>query len=216
MRTKTLLLIAAFGAAGAATSMAQVFSVNAVGYVNKTVPANSYMMVSNPLKAATNTVNALFTGVPAGFQVYVYTPGKGYDTATFDDLEGGFVGTAANMEITPGEGVFVRNPTTAAVTVTFVGEVPQGTLVTPLVAGLQIVSSQVPQAGTPQQLGYVGEVGDQIYQFNATTQKYDVATFDDLVNDWDPAPKVVDVGDAFFLSKTKAGQWTRTFNVNQP
>jgi hypothetical protein len=120
------------------------------------------------------------------------------------------------MEITPGEGVFVRNPTTAAVTVTFVGEVPQGTLVTPLVAGLQIVSSQVPQAGTPQQLGYVGEVGDQIYQFNATSQKYDVATFDDLVNDWDPAPKVVDVGDAFFLSKTKAGQWTRTFNVNQP
>jgi hypothetical protein len=196
--------------------MAQVFSVNAVGYVNKTIPANGYAMVSNPLKAATNTVNALFTGVPDGFQVYVYTTGKGYSTATYDELEGGFVGDAASATVMPGQGVFVRNPTGNPVTVTFVGEVPQGNLVTPLVAGLQIVSSQVPQAGTPQELGYVGVVGDQIYQFNSATQKYDVATFDDLENAFIPAPKTLDVGDAFFLQKTTAGSWTRNFNVNQP
>lgn len=216
MRTKSLLLIAAVAAAGAATSMAQVFSVNAVGYVNKTIPANGFAMVSNPLRAATNTVNALFTGVPDGFQVYVYTPGTGYSAATYDELEGGFVGDGASRQVLPGQGVFVRNPTATPVTVTFVGEVPQGNLVTPLVAGLQIVSSQVPQAGTPEQLGYVGAVGDQIYQFDPATQKYDVATFDDLSNTFEPAPKVVDVGDAFFLRKTAAGQWARNFNVNQP
>lgn len=216
MRTKTLLLIAAVGAAGAATSMAQVFSVNAVGYVNKTIPANAFAMVSNPLRAATNTVSSLFTGVPEGFTVYVYSPATGYSVASFDELEGRFIGDAANREILPGQGVFVRNPTASPVTVTFVGEVPQGNLVTPLVAGLQIVSSQVPQAGTPEQLGYVGAPGDQIYQFDPATQRYEVATFDDLSNSFEPAPKVVEVGDAFFLRKTAAGTWTRNFNVNQP
>lgn len=194
--------------------MAQVYSVNAVGYVNKTIPTG-FALISNPLKAATNTVRALFAGVPDGFQVYVYTPGKGYDTATYDELSADFIGSAAGMEILPGQGVFVKNPTKNPVQITFVGEVQQGHLVTPLVAGLQIVSSQVPQADTPDKLGYVGQVGDQIYQFNSTTQKYDVATFDDLSNAFDPAPKTVDVGDAFFLKKSVAGQWVRDFNVNQ-
>src|SRR5690348_7525926 len=127
MRTKTLLLIAALGAAGAGTSMAQVFSVNAVGYVNKTIPPNAFAMVANPLTAATNTVNALFAGVPNGFQVYIYTPGKGYDVATFDDLAGAFTpDSAANAVINPGSGVFVHNPSASPVTITFVGEVPQG------------------------------------------------------------------------------------------
>jgi hypothetical protein len=142
MRTKTLLAITAVGVAGIATSMAQVFSVNAVGYVNKTVPANSFAMLSNPLKAATNTINALFTGVPAGFAVYVYTPGKGYDIAQYDDLDGKFLPDAvANMELLPGQGVFVKNPSANPVTITFVGEVMQGHLVTDLVPGFQIVSS---------------------------------------------------------------------------
>ncbi len=64
MRTKTVILIAAVCAAGAATSMAQVFSVNAVGYVNKVIPAGGFAMVSNPLRAATNTIDALFANVP--------------------------------------------------------------------------------------------------------------------------------------------------------
>src|SRR5689334_21456877 len=136
MRTKTLLLIAAIGAAGAATSMAQVFSVNAVGYVNKTIPKNSFLLVSNPLKAATNTINALFSPVPAGFQVFIYKPGVGYDIGTYDDLEGAFlpasVGTATLL---PGQGVFAKNPTGSDVTITFVGEVQQGNLSTPMVAG---------------------------------------------------------------------------------
>jgi hypothetical protein len=215
MRTKTLAVIAAIGAAGVATSMAQVFSVNAVGYVNKTIPANSFALISNPLMAATNTVNALFQPVPPGFQVYIFTPGTGYTVGTFDDLSGAFIPDAAgNAQIKPGQGVFVKNPTATPVTITFVGEVPQGNLSTPLVAGLQIVSSQVPQAGTAKDLGLTGAAGDQIFQWNTGTQKYAASTFDDLANDWIPALTPLDVGDAFFLKKVAAGTWTRTFNVN--
>jgi hypothetical protein len=221
MRTKTLLLIAAVGAAGAATSMAQVFSVNAVGYVNKTIPKNSFLLVSNPLKAATNTVNALFQPVPAGFQVFVYTPGKGYDVGTFDDLEGAFLpASVGSAQVVPGGGVFVKNPTSSDVTVTFVGEVPQGNLTTPLVAGLQIVSSQVPQEGTASDLGlpHTTETGmtpgDQVYQYVPGTGYY-VSTFDDLENNFVPALKSLAVGEAIFLKLAKANSWTRNFSVNQ-
>jgi hypothetical protein len=110
--------------------------------------------------------------------------------------------------------VFVKNPTATPVTITFVGEVPQGSLTTPLVAGLQIVSSQVPQAGTAKDLGLVGAAGDQIFQWNTATQKYAASTFDDLENNWIPALTPLDVGDAFFLKKVAAGSWARTFNVN--
>jgi hypothetical protein len=223
MRTKTLLLIAALGVAGAATSMAQVFSVNAVGYVNKTIPAKGFALISNPLNAATNTVNALFQPVPAGFQVFVYTPGSGFAVGTFDDLAGSFQPDAVgNVTVKPGQGVFVKNSDANPVTITFVGEVPQGTLTTPLVAGLQIVSSQVPQAGTVKDLGLPSTLaggasaGDQIYQFDSSKQSYNVSTFDDLADAFSPDPKALDVGDAIFLKRIAAGNWTRTFNVNSP
>jgi len=232
MRTKTLLLIAAVGAAGAVTSMAQVYSVNAVGYVNKTIPKNGFAMISNPLTAATNTVNALFQPVPVGFQVFVYTPNNGttpghFDTGTFDDLEGAFLpASVGNAIVKPGGGVFVRNPTANDVTITFVGEVPQGHLETPLVPGLQIVSSQVPQAGTAADLGLPHTTeggltpGDQVYQFITTAgdpnfEKYYTSTFDDLENNFIPALKSLDVGDAVFVRVAKANKWTRDFNVNQ-
>jgi hypothetical protein len=217
MRTKTLLLVAAIGAAGAATSMAQVYSVNAVGYVNKTIPAGQFMMISNPLNAATNTIDALFAGVPNGFQVYKYTPGTGYTIGTYDDLDMSF-GPLGSQELLPGQGVFVRNPTTSPVTITFVGEVPQGNLSTPMVAGLQIVSSQVPQAGNTTDLNFPDSTadgmtnGDQVYKFVNGT--YDIATFDDLDDKFDKN-FTLDVGEAVFVKLGKAVNWTRDFNVNQ-
>ena len=216
MRTKTLLLTAAISAAGIATSLAQVFSVNVVGYVTKAVPANKFVMLANPLNAATNTINALFKGVPAGFQVYKFDSAKSaYTIATFDDLDNAFAPPAAgNATVVPGEGVFVKSAT--ATSVTFVGEVMQGTLTTQLPKGLSIVASQVPQAGTPKALGLATgqQAGDQIYQWNADTGSYKSSTFDDLDNDFLPA-LTIDVGEAFFISKRAAGTWTRTFTVSQ-
>jgi hypothetical protein len=217
MRTKTLLLTAALSAAGVATSMAQVFSVNAVGYVTKTIPANGFALIANPLIAADNSIGALFSPAPAGMQVFKFSSATGsFSTATFDDLDGAFLpASVASQTVVPGEGVFVRNPTAAAITVTFVGEVAQGDLKNPLPKGLSIRSSQVPQAGTAAELGLNGAAGDQVFQWNAATQSYKTSTFDDLDNAWLPALGRLEVGDAFFLSKQAAGSWDRTFNVNQ-
>jgi hypothetical protein len=223
MRTKTLLLTAAVSAAGIASSMAQgtVFSVNAVGYVN-TVVGPKFSLISNPLTAADNSIASLFKNgingtVPDGFQVYKFQ-GTSFAIATYSDLDGAFTGGGANQTVVPGEGVFVRNPTTGNITITFVGEVPQGNLKNDYPAGLSIRSSQVPQEGTAAALGFQGKPGDQIYQFNNTTQAYKISTFDEFENNWTsstpPALGTLKVGEAFFLRAATAGSWTRTFNVN--
>jgi len=222
MRTKTLLLTAALSAAGIATSMAQVFSVNAVGYVNKTVPANTVggsgklALISNPLDAGAgnNTIANLFKGVPDGTQVYKYDGAK-FITATFDSLENAFLpADAAATVVMPGEGVFVRNTSAQELKITFVGEVPQGQLDNPLPKGLSIRSSIVPQQGTAKELGLPGSDGDQVYQFLPDVQSYFTSTFDGLENDWLPALKPLAVGEAFFLRRGAAGTWSRTFSVN--
>lgn len=213
MRTKTLLLAAALTAAGVATSMAQVYSVNAVGYVNTTLKPG-FTLVSNPLNAADNSIRNLFKGVPSGTQVYKYTA-SGYVIATYDSDLGDFdPEAAAATTVVPGEGVFVKLPAGAPVTITFVGEVPQGTaLDNPLPAGLSIRSSIVPQAGTAADLGLVGAPGDQLYQYDNTTGYY-ISTFDADLGDWDPSLKSLKVGEAFFLRKKAAGTWHRSFSVN--
>jgi hypothetical protein len=219
MRTKTLLLSAAIGAAGVATSMAQVYSVNAVGYVNKTIPASGFAMISNPLKAADNTIDKLFAGVPDGTTIYKYTPGTGYTIGTFDTLDNSF-GALGKQTLEPGQGVFIKNPGATPLTITFVGEVPQGDVSTAMVAGLQMVSSKVPQAGTPTELSFPTKAaqgltaGDQVYKFQ-TNQTYLIATFDDLDDNWDKA-FTFDVGEAMFVKLGKPVNWTRQFSVNTP
>jgi hypothetical protein len=216
MRTKTALLIAVATAAGIATSVAQVFSVNAVGYVNKTIPANGFALISNPLNASNNTLAQLFQGVPNDTQVFFYTPGVGFSLAVFQELfEAWEPAALASREILPGEGVFVRNPTAQDLTITFVGEVPQGNLTRALPAGLQVVSSRVPQAGTATELGLVSAEGDQIFQWDAAAQTYRFSGYVELLGGWDPPLQPLQVGDAFFLSKAAAGSWPREFNVNQ-
>jgi len=218
MRTKTLLLTAALSAAGIATSMAQVYSVNAVGYVNTTL-GPGYSMISNPLDAADDSINALFgsiANIPNGLTVYKFVAGA-FVTATYDDVDLNF-GANGTQTALPGEGLFVFNPSQQTLTVTFVGEVPQGSLSNPLPAGFSIKASQVPQEGTAAELGLVGEQGDAVYTWNKTTQGYDPTNFyDDVDAAWLPALKSLAVGEAFFLFKASAGDnWTRTFNVNTP
>lgn len=209
MRTKTLILTAALVAAGVATSMAQpVYSINAVGYVN-TVLKPGFNLISNPLVAANNTIGELFKDLPDGSQVYKFD-GTRFTTATKDET---YVPTAAaNLTVLPGEGVFVRNPRTTDLTVTFVGEVMQGNLSIQLPQGLSIRSSMVPQTGTAAQMQLPAGDGDQFYQFDPSTQRYRTSTYD--APDWVPALQPLKVGEAFFIRKQQAATWTRNFSVN--
>ena len=213
MRTKTLLLTAALSAAGVATSMAQVYSVNAVGYVNTTLEPG-LNLISNPLDAADNSSAGLFAGVPDNTQVYKFDPSTGqYSTASYSALLGAWTGESA-VTVEPGEGVFVRNPTAAAVTVTFVGEVPQGALGHPVPAGLSIQASEVPQTGTATELEFPVADNDQIYKFDPATSQYDTFTYSALLSIWTPSEPTINVGEAVFVRKTAAADWERNFDIN--
>jgi hypothetical protein len=95
-----------------------------------------------------------------------------------------------------------------------VGEVPQGALSTALSQGLNLVGSQVPQAGALSgALGYTAAEGDQVYQWNVGTQQYNNPSSFEF-GGWGPSDPSIAVGEGFFLSKSGAGTWTRNFSVN--
>jgi hypothetical protein len=217
MRTKTILLAAVLSAAGAATSQAQVYSVNAVGYVNVSV-TNTFQLVANQLNAADSKISTILPAPPEGTQVFTWN-GAGFDTFEFIAVLGWFPNGDATL--TPGGGAFIRNPAanpaTAPIVITFVGEVPQGALSNPLPLGFSIKSSQVPQDGTldtgaATSLNFPATAGDQVFKW--TGSGYDTYEFIDVVG-WFPAAPAVKVGEAFFVNKVgTAGTWTRTFTVS--
>jgi hypothetical protein len=213
MRTKTLAIAAALCAASIATSVAQsVYSVNAVGYVNVTLPAG-FSMIANPLGAEDNTIPALFAAVPKRTIIYKFDAATGAFVPNIKNAITGNWGDPA-MTLVPGEGCFVKIPDGSAdVVVTFVGEVSQGTLTTPLPAGFSLVSSQVPQAGTLDDLGFPKEKKDVVYLWNGVA--YDTFIANAITCNWGPSVPAVDVAQAFFVKKVATTDWVREFNVNQ-
>jgi hypothetical protein len=110
------------------------------------------------------------------------------------------------------------NPTT----VTFVGEVPQGTLNVLVRSNLlTILASKVPQAGQiDTALGFPARDLDSVFTWNKATWSYkSAATF--LGGGWDdPALATVGVAEAFCITPDPTvgpdRTWSRTFNVNNP
>jgi hypothetical protein len=216
MRTKTLLLSAAVGAAGLLAANAQVYSVNSVGYVNVTVPTG-FFMLANPLKANENTLAAVLPVVPDGTTAFAWN-GTGFTSKTYDELDGAWLPLTPVIPLAPGGGVFVRNSSGSPFTVTFVGEVMQGALTTPLPAGFSIVSSQVPQQGTLTQLGFPGVDGATVFRWVNNGQgggAYVSSTYDELDGAWLPAEISVNPAEAFWVRMPSSSNWTRNFSVNQ-
>jgi len=212
MRTKTLLLSAALGLGTGAVAMAQVYSINAVGYVNVTMKPG-FNMVANPLNNQTD--NKITTLVPApvdGATVYKYGASGYSDANVFIE---GLGWTDESMTLAPGEGCWFFNADTKDFAVTFVGEVPQGHLVNSLRAGFTLASSIVPQAGLlTTDLKFPVVDGDTIYTYAPATG-YSVFNFIEGLG-YDPAEPTVAVAQGFWSLKAAAVDWARDFSVNTP
>lgn len=213
MRTKTLLLTAALGVAAAATTMAQVYSVNAVGYVNVDL-AKGWNLKNNPLLNQTdNSVKTLLGDMPMLTTVYKWTGTKWDVSVYYGDGE-----WDPNINLLPGEGFWVFLPADGPdkVTVTFVGEVLQGEASNMSVgAGFQLVGSKVPQAGKlMKDLKFPAEVLDTVYQWDAGLQKYKIPAVYYGDGEWDPADPDVAVAEGFWSLKETAQNWVRNFSVN--
>ncbi len=201
-----------------AAAVAQtVYSVNAVGYVNVTVPAGKFAMLANPLNVGTNGLTDVLPSVPVNTKVFVFnTATGGFDAATLRAT--GWTGTGASATLAPGAGFFVQNVGTTDMTITFVGEVPQGTnLVVNIPVGFSVLGSIVPQAGKlVTDLKFPSATNDKFFSFNTSTQAYD-PTLTLRATGWtggagEPA---INVAQGFFYQAVAKGTWTRNFTVNQ-
>jgi hypothetical protein len=222
MRTKTLLLTAALGLLGAVSSFAQVYSVNAVGYVNKSIATAGYLLVENPLNNGNNQVDTILPGAPDGSII------SGWDGALqdFRDPLSSIGGAWFNVDFSPatavyapGEGFFLYLAADNT-TVTFIGDVPQGNLSNPLIAGYNLVGSQVPQSASFDVLGVsaVSSDGDLAQFWDVANQDY-FQPVQFLSGQWydtnfNPVSPTPEVGEAFFLYRGAPGSWDRTFSVN--
>ena len=206
MNSKTLLLLGVVGAVASSTAGAQVYSVNAVGYVNKTIPTG-FSIVANPLIAADNKISTLFPSVPDGTIVYKFNTA----TAQFTANNYFFGWSDAAQELVPGEGAFVYNPG-APFTVTFVGDVSTGSLSTAVPAGFSLVGSKVPQSGALDSvLGFPVNDGDIVYRYDNAANQYVAHNY---FFGWNIVPNI-QVAEGFFAyNPGSAKTWTRNFSVN--
>jgi hypothetical protein len=193
MKTKALLLTVAVTAVALATSMAQVFSVNVVGYVKLTIPAGKLQLLANPLNQPNNDLNIILPlkddGSQDGVTIYRFDPVSGsYRNAIGWAGNGpgmGGVWLTADSDpnatvISPGEGFFVYNITGANVDLLFDGAVVQLPSCNPIPGNgaLSIRASQIPLAsnlGDPSEAGsllFPAVEGMTVYVFDVATQSF--------------------------------------------
>ena len=220
MPRKVVLLAALVVLASTGSSPAQIFSVNAVGYVNVRVKLG-FNLIANPLVAEDNSIGSLFRnfqgGVVPGTTIYKLVDGK-FLTATWDDLDNQFVPESTAAEVTlPGDGVFVYLPGSEEKVLTFVGEVQQGEVCTHIPRGYSIKSNPIPQILDFDTMNFPGSPGDQVFRFNSQTGGFQMYQFDEVENRWPDFMPNIPVGEAVMaLRQGPAIDWCRTFFINGP
>lgn len=169
MRTKALFLTAAACVVSAAT-MAQVVSVNVVGFINKEC-ASGWTLIANQLEGTNNKISTILQVPPdtqvwmwdGQFQTFVqlnWTPASGgwYDPAQ-DAINNDYL-------VAPGTGMFIFNPWPTNFTVTLVGQVPQNDvapgLTQKVTKGFTLLGSIPPVSAT------LRAAADSPYYFPAT------------------------------------------------
>jgi hypothetical protein len=218
MKTKTSLLAALIAIASSASLTAQVYSLNVVGYINLTIP-NGYSLICNQLTLSNNTLNAVLPNVPPDSLVLTFA-NNDYKVDVFDGSAWLDNNTAepSTTTLPPGKGFFFNNPG-AQMTLTFIGDVVQGSNNIALPNGYTLVGNPVPQAIPLTAANGFPQIPDMLYLTFANND------YDTLVNDgsgWldndtaEPAVAQPAIGQGFFVNNPlqTVANWSRTFNVN--
>lgn len=221
MKLKSTVLLS-LSALTLCVSRAQIFSSNAVGYVNVTLTPG-YNMIANPLIAPDNSIGALFQnvqgGVPDGLTVYKLVNGN-FIVASYFEVTGTFEPADAAAEITlPGDGVWVFLPSDSNRVLTFVGQIQQGDDVcTDIPHGFSIKSSAIAMTATLEQMKFPAFEGDLVYVWISSLRNFNVFQPIPLSNPPSyPPMSPIPAGHSFFVYHAGADTtWCRTFFVNVP
>jgi len=189
-------------------AQSNVYSLNIVGYVNYTQPANSFRIGANPLNKTNNDVSQVFTAGPSypGLTIYKRNiAGTGYDSSTFDPDLTDWTGP---LDCAPGSGLWISTPTGSSFTNTYVGEVILNAT-NAIPAGYSLKGSKTPVAGgITTALNYPVGLGDTISIWNGLG--YDNYTFDPDLSDWTPSEPNITVGLGFWINNAgSAKSWVK-------
>jgi hypothetical protein len=247
MRTKTVLLSALLGALGSISVHAQsnVYSLNAVGYINVTVQPGFNIITCPLITSPDNTLGTVLNngnGALTGCDVYFWFP-----TATpptyYEDVARA-VGTAKGQTsntngwsfngtnvLAPGTACWFQNTFSSNITLTFVGTVPTGPITNTLVPGFNLVGSVVPVSGDIVSNSISAltnfNIGDVVYTYNSTnTPVYTEFTSvssgskaggHGYLGEWTVAgdPVVPNVGQGFWYDAVTAVHWVENYSVSQ-
>jgi hypothetical protein len=233
MKVNALLFAGCLALAATSTSIAQVYSENAVGFVKITVPANGYRILGNPLNGTDNSLNTIIPlptdGSFDGASVYRYncTLQAYRETMQWASPGGWLAADPGDLVINPGEGFFVQNVASTPLNLIFLGDVPSGNLAIPVPGNGKycMLASKVPKEGRP---GIIDDptthqfpscTGDSIFIFDPVTQAYRetyqyVETLGWLNNtDPDPAGPLIGVAEGFFIQRVcPDAVWSQTFS----
>jgi len=159
-------MTAAALAAGVISSQAQgtVYSQNVVGYVNLSIASGQLQMYANQLDTGSNTLDNVLSGSGlvstktailewngVGYNQYTYL--NCADSPSTPGVAGWYNGSQVEIGSTnyiqPGQGFFLRNQSSSAITVPTVGQVVQGTNFYSVPVGLNTFSVPQPLGGLP-------------------------------------------------------------------
>lgn len=224
-----MLLSALLGSLSSVSLLAQstnVYSLNAVGYINVTLPAGgasgtfaiiSCPLIASPNNAISNLLNAT-SGAFNGYKFYGWSAGAYLpsDQANAKKWLGGGTET-----LLPGQAGFISVPAGAASqTVTFVGTVPSGSITNPIPPGFTLLSSVLPTSGdlvTNTLTAFnTQKVGDKAYSYDPVGG-YTTYTVKPATGAWavDPQQPTVGGGIFYYNAQTTTNNWVENFSVGQ-
>lgn len=244
MRTKSLLLTALLGAIGSVSAMAQtnVYSLNAVGYINVTLYPG-FNMISCPLiTTPDNTLGTVLNnsnGSITGCTAFFWYPSVGAYSEDTARTVGTGKGQTSNADgwsfngtnlAAPGVGFWFDNIYSTNITATFVGTVPTGSITNSLVTGFNMVGSAVPVSGDIVSNSISAltnfNVGDTVWTWNAATSVYSEFTSvpsnskgggHGYKGEWTSLgdPTVANLAEGFWYDATAPFAWVENYSVSQ-
>jgi hypothetical protein len=170
-------------------------------------------VVANQLSRGSNTLAEVIPDVPTGSLFYRWDANiQGYSSSVFSPAWGGW--DSPTLSLSPGEGGFIRNPSSSNFTVTFVGETVQPHLPLSLPPSqLALVARQIPAPATYEEItGMPPAEGVKLYRYDSVLQgdpttisNWQAYSFSQGV--WIPGTPSVGVGEPVFIQvPTNANQ----------
>lgn len=217
---KKLIAITTLLACAAWVNAQSVSSVNAAGFVKKSIDGGQFILVHNPFETfdgTTNTVEDVFDALPVGTTCFVWNSGS-QTFSTVQKLADAFW-FPQNVALPRGTGVFIQTPPASPTADIFLfGEVPGATshasTAFNLLQGFNAIGNPYPTDITIEASGLedATQPGDQVAIWDAGTQSY---TFVQKLAPafWFPQNTVIPAGTAFFLQISNAGGATYTEDV---